>query len=56
MRKNKSKKTKVPVIDEKGYAEYLDYLKREDYSKTRPESKAQGQVIETALQTDAKRV
>ena len=41
MRKNKSKKTKVPVLDEKGYAEYLDYLKREDFTKPRSERESQ---------------
>ena len=41
MRKNKSKKTKVPVLDEKGYAEYLDYLKREDSTQPHSERKAQ---------------
>ena len=56
MRKNKSKKTKVPVLDEKGYAEYLDYLKREDDPKTCSEKGAQGQVIKTALQPQTKRI
>lgn len=29
MRKNKSKKNKVPVLDEKSYAAYLEYLRNE---------------------------
>ena len=29
MRKNKSKKSKVPVLDEKGYTAYLEYLRNE---------------------------
>ncbi len=44
MPKNKSRKTKVPVLDDKGYAEYLDYLKREDYGETNVEVKCEGQV------------
>ena len=32
MRKNKSKKSKVPVLDEKSYAAYLEYLKNEGAS------------------------
>ncbi|MBR2340942.1 MAG: hypothetical protein IKA72_00850 [Clostridia bacterium] len=54
MRKNKSKKTKVPVLDEKGYAEYLDYLKREEDQTTRAEPKGQGQVCIDDPQTDGK--
>ena len=54
MRKNKSKKAKVPVIDEKGYAEYLDYLKREDIVNPRVEAKGQGQVSANAPKTDGK--
>ena len=56
MRKNKSKKTKVPVLDEKGYAEYLDYLKRKEETQTHEKIVAQGQVIETTLPTDTKRI
>ena len=29
MRKNKSKKSKVPILDEKSYTAYLEYLKNE---------------------------
>ena len=29
MRKNKSKKNKVPVLDEKSYTAYLEYLRNE---------------------------
>ena len=29
MRKNKSKKSKVPVLDEKSYTAYLEYLRNE---------------------------
>lgn len=54
MRKNKSKKTKVPVLDEKGYAEYLDYLKQEDGGQTHVENKAQGQVSANASQVAKK--
>ena len=56
MRKNKSKKAKVPVIDEKGYAEYLDYLKREDLVKTRPVEKGRGQVSANASQEREKEI
>ena len=54
MRKNKSKKTKVPVLDEKGYAEYLDYLKREGDTQPHAELKAQGQGRVNATQTEEK--
>lgn len=54
MRKNKSKKTKVPVLDEKGYAEYLDYLKREDYGARQRETKAEGQVGVNASKSEGK--
>lgn len=56
MRKNKSKKAKVPVLDEKSYAEYLDYLKRADYSAPRQEVKSEGQVSVNASELDEKRM
>ena len=52
MRKNKSKKSKVPVLDEKSYAAYLEYLKNEGASPQKAEtegqdnSQGQGQVGE----------
>ena len=54
MRKNKSKKTKVPVLDEKGYAEYLDYLKREDDTQPHAEGKTQKQVSANVTQAEEK--
>ena len=54
MRKNKSKKTKVPVLDEKGYAEYLDYLKREDDSLACEKVKSEGQVSANTSKTHEK--
>ena len=54
MRKNKSKKAKVPVLDEKSYAEYLDYLKREDYSVSRENAKSEGQGRANVSKTDEK--